>query len=438
MSVKLSQLLFLQCLIARVHHVVSTSTSVPIAQFSFTRHSKESNVPGIECPSVWYKYNPITQDCQCIPLESLTCDGEYAYYADISHILTYNANKRVVTEMKMKHQYLTGYNAMDGRHYVLLPNNISELNQYMCGPLNRKDFMCNECKDGYGPAATYESESCASMCYPCKDTWRHLLFHLALSFIPLTVFYLLILVFQVRLTSAPMTCFIMYSQLVVLIFYGECGLNLGNTTVGALKFSYTKGILRRGTKIFLTLYGVFNLDFFHYYYSISILRQQQAKTHSYLLSWLHICILSFSTDTPNMIWFCVELHGRKFGPIVCLWRPFHGCFVRLRRGWNTKSDLIDVFASFFLLSYCKVLYQIMLTITFEEITNYSFTDGRVTHSYVLVTDYSINMFKTNDYFFIFLTFFTTMLTLFFMIFPVFLLLFLSLKDVPKSALNVCF
>ena len=45
-------------------------------------HGKKKN--GTECPSVWYKYNPTAQNCQCIPFTSLTCDGDYVYhYADI-------------------------------------------------------------------------------------------------------------------------------------------------------------------------------------------------------------------------------------------------------------------------------------------------------------------------------------------------------------------
>lgn len=58
----------------------------------------------------------------------------------IYHMLTYNANERVVSEIKVRHQHLGGYNITDGRFYVLLPNNISELNHYICGPLtDRKD-----------------------------------------------------------------------------------------------------------------------------------------------------------------------------------------------------------------------------------------------------------------------------------------------------------
>ena len=94
---------------------------------------------------------------------------------------------------------------------------------------------------------------------------KDLLLYLSLNFIPLTLFYLLILVFQLRLTSAPMTCFIVYSRLVVLGFYEECGLDsTTDSTFSRIKFTENGNTLRTGAKILLTLYGVFNLDFFHY------------------------------------------------------------------------------------------------------------------------------------------------------------------------------
>ena len=90
---KVLQLLFFQCLIAQVHHTFSPSTkfNTPDTRLSIMRQGMEGN--GTECPSVWYEYNLTAQDCQCIPLKSLTCDGEYAY-SDIHHILTYNEIKK--------------------------------------------------------------------------------------------------------------------------------------------------------------------------------------------------------------------------------------------------------------------------------------------------------------------------------------------------------
>ena len=68
--------------------------------------------------------------------------------------------------------------------------------------------------DQLRPTSQYHAQACVIY---AEILWRVLLSHLSLDFVSLTVFYLLILVFEVRLTSAPMTCFIMYCQLVVLV-----------------------------------------------------------------------------------------------------------------------------------------------------------------------------------------------------------------------------
>ena len=147
------------------------------------------------CPLVWFA---ATHNCQCIRGLHLNCEGEIAY-TDTRHILTYDSNKEVISAIRIRHKYLKGYNmtvTKDGSYSILLPNNISELNQYMCGPLNRKDYLCSDCKSSYGPAIISESASCANKCYSCKDTLYNVLLYLSLSFIPPTVFYLLILVFH--------------------------------------------------------------------------------------------------------------------------------------------------------------------------------------------------------------------------------------------------
>ena len=248
------------------HHAVALST---YAQFSQRDSRALSNQNSHECPSVWFEYNQVTHDCECITYLFLNCEGENVY-ADTRQILTFDSTRGIISAVKMRHKYLEGYNLTvrkDGSTGILLPNNISELNAYMCGPLNRKDYLCNKCKSGYGPPVISESASCANVCYLCKDTWipKDLLLYVFLNFIPLTLFYLLILVFQIRFTSAPMECFIMYSQLVVLGFYEECGLELTTDSIfSQMKFTENGNTLRIGAKILLTLYGVFNLDFFHY------------------------------------------------------------------------------------------------------------------------------------------------------------------------------
>ena len=42
---------------------------------------------------------------------------------------------------------------------------------------------------------------------------------------------------------------------------------------------------------------------------------------------------------------------------MLLWRPFHRCFVKLQRGWDKTSDIVDVFAS---LSHGTLMYQFII------------------------------------------------------------------------------
>ena len=53
--------------------------------------------------------------------------------------------------------------------YVPLPENVLELNYFMCEPLNRKSKVCSECKDGYGP--TLMSVGYQIKCCDCTGVW---------------------------------------------------------------------------------------------------------------------------------------------------------------------------------------------------------------------------------------------------------------------------
>ena len=87
-------------------------------------------------------------------------------------ILTYNSHKGLILSIKIRHQYLGGYNLTE-TGCVLLPDEISELISYMCGPLNRKDYLCGECKSGYGPGPFVTS--CTNVCHLCQDTWHEII-----------------------------------------------------------------------------------------------------------------------------------------------------------------------------------------------------------------------------------------------------------------------
>ena len=56
-----------------------------------------------------------------------------------------------------------------GAHYITLPENISDINDFMCKTLNRKGRVCSECMEGYGP--TVMSAGFDIQCSNCTGAW---------------------------------------------------------------------------------------------------------------------------------------------------------------------------------------------------------------------------------------------------------------------------
>ena len=169
-----------------------------------------------------------------------------------------------------------------------------------------------------------------------------------MELIPITLFYLIILIFKVQLTSAPIVLYIFYSQMMMLEILFERDEPIE-------KFVSENG----GSPLLscvLFFYRIWNLDFFCYILPPFCVSPKLQLIYIELLNHISvICPLFLILLT----WVYVELHGRNFKPLVLFWRPFHKCFVRLQREWNTKSDIIDVFAFFFLLT---LMFQFVLSL----------------------------------------------------------------------------
>ena len=333
-----------------------------------------------ECPS-WHFFIPSTNSCQCLSFRgALLCDGIKAYIKG-RFFLTVQQDQNIISKSPSKSFNLhQGINATKPG-YRLLPENISELNHFMCGPLNRKGYLCSDCIDGFGPSMNIIEHP--NHCYECRDNYRGVMLYLAIVLLPLTLLYLLILIFQIRMTSAPIPCFVMYSQLIVIAFSYTWGATFDElTTVIITKTGNTRAV----TKLILILYGIFDLDFISYAVPPFCVSKDLRLYHRVFLGYI-------TAFYPMMLiiitWICIELHDRNFRVIVFLWRPFHRCFVRLRRGWDTKNDLIDVFATFILLSFVKIMYQTVLMFTTAKLHTYSLSGEYLYHSYVSNVDNSI-------------------------------------------------
>ena len=323
-----------------------------------TRHHLNSSRYAQQCPQ-WSYYDEGSHKCQCF--EHVKCSDDAAYLRAGS-CGTYDNNTGIFSLALCPYFQSDGFNLTELKEhtwYIQLPNNVSELNDYLCGIMNRQGTVCSKCADGFGPAVM--SVGFEIQCSKCIGAWYGIPLYLFLELCPVTIFYLILLIFQINITSAPMISYILYSQIIVISWDRIYSGDIADLT--GILFTMNKQY-KFFFKIVLSLYDIWNLRFFHYLMPSFCISSRLKPIHITFLGYISVfyplCLIFLT-------WVCVELHDRNFRPIVLLWRPFHRCFVHLRRGWNTKSDIIDVFASFFLLSFSRGLYQIFLLMTVQTV-----------------------------------------------------------------------
>ena len=297
--------------------------------------------------ATWHYFSPAEEKCKCYKSENIgfvKCSDNQSQHVmlELGQCMTQEEDSKEIFVAICPYFQLYGHNISEPG-FINLPDNISELNDYMCGPMNRKGHLCSECINGFGPSFT----SIGYQCSNCTDVWYGIPLYILTELVPVTVFYLIILVFQIELASSPMTCFLFYSQLIVYTLLIDRNRPINQIFVQLQQFE----------TVVLTLYGMWNLDFVRYTIPPFCISSKLHTTHIMLLGYVSAF---FPLALIFMTWLCVELHGRNFRPLVWLWRPFHRFIVKLRRGWDTRSDIIDVFTAFLLLSYSKLMYQFIL------------------------------------------------------------------------------
>ena len=255
------------------------------------------------------------------------------------YCMTYN-NLNGLSEFG-KCPYITHY-ITDKFHFIQLPDNVSKLNEFMCGPLNREGTLCGKCKDGYGIALySYTLE--------CTKCWRHgygWVLYYFLQLFPITVLYFLVVIFHIRATSSPLSALVFMSQVMVYTIRLNVPVRMyiENEVTG---FSYV------ALQVMLVLCSIWSLDFFRSvippFCVSSNIKTIHALALEYLVAFYPICLIFIT-------YACIKLHDNNFRPVVWLWKPFHSHFAQFRRRWDTKASIVNAFTTFLLLSFSKILF----------------------------------------------------------------------------------
>ena len=232
-------------------------------------------------------------------------------------------------------------------HYSL-PKHIIDLEDFLCGPLNRKGRMCGQCKDNFTTSAYSYDLRCVK-CSGGHYNWAK----------------------YVALALLPPTCSILY-----------CGSNYSNqcyTASNGCTCSHSAGhctstnntcqLCTNSTNTIFSIHTSMH-SLYHLWYFKSWLLSNSHSTWSNLpknvnnthpslgLPILALYPLILIVITYSLI----ELHARNFWPLVWAWKPVQYCFTHcgIRWQWNFKSSIIEAFAIFccYLLASCWAYHLI--------------------------------------------------------------------------------
>ena len=230
----------------------------------------------------------------------------------------------------------TAHNSLYDRVYHPLPTNPTKLNNFTCGRFNRSGMLCGQCESGLSPFVLSYNLSCVKCPDGHKNWWKFIL----AGYVPLTFFYFFIVVFNINVTSSRLHGVVLFSQAISIPALARILL---------LTF-VTRPDFLQVIKIAFPLYSFWNLDFFRSLIpdicmNISTL-QALALDYAIAVYPIFLIILSY---------VLIVLYDRDVGCLIYMWRPFQKLFSIFKRNWDIRTSVIDSFATFFLLSYVKVL-----------------------------------------------------------------------------------
>ena len=307
-----------------------------------------------QCPP-WFFYNASTKTCECYSSPKtdhiVKCTNKVALLK-LGYCMTYEEESGFYVG-HCGSVNVSGLNVTKD-HYIWLPDNVSNLNEYMCGPLNRQGIMCSQCADGFGFAVFSVGPTCTN----CTGVWYGIPLYLFIEFVPITIFFFVVLVFRISFTSAPMVAFVFYSQITVSVF-------TENALISNVLLS------ERGTYHFVTVlvsfYGVWNLDFFRFiippFCVSSLIKPIHITFLNFVSAFYPLCLIALS-------WICIDLYSRNFKPVVWIWDKLkQNLQNHFNVSWDATSTIIDVFATFFLLSYAKLVFASLRTMYYHTSLN---------------------------------------------------------------------
>ena len=360
----------------------------------------------------WMFRNKTSGECECsdIPYRAVLCDPTIPKTSILDcYCMTYN-HERNETELG---QCLFGCGHKIDTVYNTLPHNKSALNEYTCGKANRDSTLCGACKPGYSPLVySYELK-----CMNCTGMSYNWIKYIAVAYVPLTFFFFIVVLFRFSGTHPLVRGFITVCQGLASSISLRAYLTVAEST------AYTNILLRTTG----TLYGIWNLDFFRLVIPPICLNLSslQALALDYAIAFYPLLLVVLT-------YILIILHSRGVRIVVCLWKPFQKLCAS-RKNWDLQGSVVKAFATFFLLSYLKILNTTFDLLVFTNMYSLPFGEKYYYKHSSLYYDASVEYFKGSHLYYGIAAIFVG---IFFVFLPLVFLVIYPMRWFQKC-LNVC-
>ena len=225
-------------------------------------------------------------------------------------------------------------------YYIQIDRNLDRI----CNQINRTGQLCGRCLEGYAPAVY----SYGSQCVKCTHYKHNWIKYLVIAYLPVTLFYVFVVLFRFNAMSPSMIACIFVCQII-------SSPAIAGIFTTYVYFSEKQPVVHINIRLIgdfmSSLYGIWNLDFFRYVYKPFCLHPNMSILQMISLDYaiaVYPLLLIFLTYT------LVSIYDR-FSVVQLLWKPITWIMVKINREFGVKRTLIKAFGTFILLSYVKVL-----------------------------------------------------------------------------------
>ena len=201
--------------------------------------------------------------------------------------------------------------------------------------------MCGRCIDQFSPAVNSKYFQCVH-CKSDRQYYSWLLYILS-EFVPITVLLIIVILFNVSVTSGPGNAFIFFAQVISSTF--------GADGDGTFNYQSVTSASETIQQVHNSLYDIWNLNFFDYLHGWQFCLTENLTT-------LQLRALDYLTAVYPLLVLCVTLvimglYERENRVVVCVLKPLHRLLARFRRRWNFRRSIVHAIGTFLVLSFTK-------------------------------------------------------------------------------------